>query len=289
MPPSEHEETPVPGTAAEDGRRKLGAYEGDNRPAPPAMQAEFYTHIARALSAERLDAYAGDQASPTVTLARYLLNLALCESLYSPLQLCEVALRNSLHQHLAGLVGSEFWFDTPAFSLTPWAVEEVRKAKAKIAREHRPVTAGRIVAELQFGFWTSLFEAHYEQNPTRFLPTGIRAVFPRLPKSRHHRKELKRTLEEIRALRNRVFHHERIVHWQDLDTKHAAILEVIGWVSPELHEMAFALDRFSAIRQAGLAPWLAKLCTHWPPTPPPQPAAPPASPHPEPLPAPPPS
>jgi hypothetical protein len=206
--------------------------------------------------------YGGDQASPTTTLARYLLNLALCESLYSPLQLCEVALRNSLHQHLAHFVGREDWFDAPAFPLTPWAVEEVRKAKDKISRTH-PVTAGRVIAELQLGFWTSLFEAHYEQR-TRFLPMGIKAVFPRLPKSRHNRKELKRTLEEIRALRNRVFHHERILHWTDLDAKHAAILDVIGWVSPELHEMARALDRFTAIRREGLLPWIAKLGTHWP-------------------------
>ena len=93
---------------------------------------------------------------------------------------------------------------------------------------------------------------------------GIKAVFPRLPKSRHNRKELKRILEEIRALRNRVFHHERIIHWTDLDAKHAAILDVIGWVSPELHEMAHALDRFTIIRRDGLPPWIAKLGTRWP-------------------------
>jgi hypothetical protein len=262
MSPSENEETPVPGTAAEDGRRKHGAYEKEYRPVSPEIQAAFYARITRALSVERLQAYAGDQASPTTTLARYLLNLALCESLYSPLQLCEVALRNSLHQHLTHLVGREDWFDDPAFQLTPWAMEEVRKAKDKISRIH-PVTAGRVIAELQLGFWTSLFEAHYEQR-TRILPMGIKAVFPRLPKSRHNRKELKRILEEIRALRNRVFHHERIIHWTDLDAKHAAILDVIGWVSPELHEMAHALDRFTTIRRDGLPPWIAKLGNRWP-------------------------
>ncbi len=263
MSDSAKEETPVPGTAAKDGRRKLGAYGADHRPAPREIQAAFYADVARALSVERLEAYAGDQASPTVTLARYLLNLALCESLYSPLQLCEVALRNSLHRHLTHLVGCETWFDAPDFELTPWAAAEVLKAKEKIARTHRPVTAGRVIAELQFGFWTSLFEAHYEQH-TRFLPAGIKAVFPRLPKSQHNRKELKRTLEDIRTLRNRVFHHERIVHWTDLDAKHAAMLSVIGWVSPELHEMARALDRFATLRSEGLTPWIAKLGTHWP-------------------------
>jgi len=33
-------------------------------------------------------------------LARYLLNVALCESLYAPLHLCEIGLRNAIHREL---------------------------------------------------------------------------------------------------------------------------------------------------------------------------------------------
>lgn len=256
------EETPVPGTVAKDGRRKLGAYIREYRPSPGEVQAAFFERVAHTLSVERLESYGADAASPTVTLARYLLNLALCEALYSPLQLCEVALRNSLHRHLTARLAREDWYDAAGFSLTEWGQMEVAKAKGKIAAAHRPVTAGRVVAELQFGFWTSLFEAHYEQR-SGFLPVGIRYVFPRLPKSQHNRKDLKRTLEEIRLLRNRVFHHERIVHWTDLDGRHRSILDVIGWVSPELFDMAVALDRFSGIRRDGLEPWVDKIRRHW--------------------------
>ena len=95
--PSAKEETPVPGTAAKDGRRKFGAYIREYRPTPGEVQAAFFQQVAGALSVERLESYGADEVSPTVTLARYLLNMALCESLYSPLQLCEVALRNSHH------------------------------------------------------------------------------------------------------------------------------------------------------------------------------------------------
>ena len=42
----------------------------------------------------------GAPADPCATLARYLLNMALCESLYSPLQLCEIALRNAMNEEL---------------------------------------------------------------------------------------------------------------------------------------------------------------------------------------------
>jgi hypothetical protein len=70
--------------------------------------------------------------------------------------------------------------------------------------------------------------------------------------------------KRIRDLRNRVFHHERIIHWTDLDAQHTAILEVIGWITPELRQMVLALDRFSMIRQQGLNPWIEKIQQHWP-------------------------
>lgn len=232
-----------------------------------SVNSDFFQRIEQGLSSERLTAYAAGQdcntADPCVTLARYLLNMALCESLYSPLQLCEIALRNSIHRHASGIMGREDWYDAPGFPLTPWASAEVAKAKTKIHKARKPMLAGRIVAELQFGFWSSLFEDYYEKS-TPFLPGAFKGVFPHLPKSLHKRKERKADLETIRILRNRVFHHERIVHWKDLATQHQLILEVVSWVSPELHEMALALDRFSQIRKEGLDPWMQKLRHHWP-------------------------
>ena len=71
-------------------------------------------------------------------------------------------------------------------------------------------------------------------------------------------------LNSIRELRNRVFHHERIIHWKDLDAQHAGILQLIGWISPELCDLALSLDRYAAIRKSGEAPWIEKLRQHWP-------------------------
>jgi hypothetical protein len=231
------------------------------------MNPAFFGKIQQGLSSERLGAYAvshgGVAPDPCATLARYLLNMALCESLYSPLQLCEIALRNAIHRHASALIGRVDWYDDPGFLLTPWAADEVTKAKSKITKTGKPITAGRVVAELQFGFWSSLFEAHYEQR-TPFLPSAFKAVFPCLPKSLHKRRERKGDLDKIRLLRNRVFHHERIVHWKDLDAQHQLVLDVISWVSPEARQMADALDRFSAIRQQGLTPWIDKIRNHWP-------------------------
>jgi hypothetical protein len=49
------------------------------------MNPAFFQSIESILHTERIDAYRQDGAGPSVTLARYLLNLALSESLYPAL------------------------------------------------------------------------------------------------------------------------------------------------------------------------------------------------------------
>lgn len=225
------------------------------------MQQDFYQKLETALSPERLSVYGHDNPGPGTVMARYLWNIAICESLYSPLQMCEVALRNAIHTTMTACYGQPTWYD--AIELAAWGYSQVGDAKQKIAKSGKPVTPGRVVAELHFGFWTSLFEDHYEQK-TKFLPRGIRQVFPGLAKSLHNRKGIKSRLEIIRQLRNRVSHHERVIHWKDLPAQHAHIIETIGWISPELSEMALKLDRFLETHKAGIDPWIAKLRNHWP-------------------------
>jgi hypothetical protein len=76
--------------------------------------------------------------------------------------------------------------------------------------------------------------------------------------------KLDRRWKDIRDLCNRVFHHERILHWRDLDQRHQSILHVIDWMSPELNSFTAALDRFATIRLAGLKPWTNQIQNNWP-------------------------
>ena len=227
------------------------------------MSPEFFQGLVPAFSSARLESYRTDDASDCTVLARHLFNAALAEGLYSPLQFCEVALRNGIHSHLSEVVGTEWWFESSAFDMTPWAKAEIDSVKKKIQKAGKEITSGRVVAGLSFGFWTSLFEDHYEKK-TPFLPRGIKSVFPYLPKRMHNRKDRKADLERIRQLRNRVSHHERTSHWKDLDAQHTLILDVIGWMNPSLKELAEALDRFKSIREAGLKPWMVRILDRWP-------------------------
>ncbi len=225
------------------------------------MNPAFLQKMETVLAPERLDAYRQDAPTPATALARYLLNMALCETLYSPLQFAEIALRNSLHTCLTARFGAPHWYDVVS-SLPSWQMVQLDEARQKLLSNGKAITPGRMIAELQFGFWTGFFNKSHGQ--TGLGHALASQAFAHAPRTERDMKKLDARWKLIRDLRNRVFHHERIIHWTDLDAQHASILEVIGWIAPELRQMAVALDRFTAIRQAGLTPWLNKLHRHWP-------------------------
>ena len=225
------------------------------------MNNNFFKQVETVLAPERLDAYRQDGVPPVTTLARYLWNMALCESLYSPLQMAEIALRNSLNQFLSARCQTPAWYDVLT-GLPTWQQNQLADARQKLTDDGKPVTPGRMVAELHFGFWTGFFNKSHAQTGLGHTLAG--KAFPHAPTAERNMHKLGARWKRIRDLRNRVFHHERIIHWTDLETQHGDILQVINWSSPELHELAVALDRFTSIRRQGLNPWLERLRNHWP-------------------------
>jgi hypothetical protein len=225
------------------------------------MNLAFFQQVEDILDPERLDAYRQDGVPPAVTLARYLWNMALCESLYSPLQMAEIALRNSLHHFLTARFNTPSWYDIIS-GLPLWQQSQLAEARQKLLANGKSIIPGRMVAELHFGFWTGFFNKYHARTGLGHALAGH--VFPHAPRSERDMRKLDARWKRVRDLRNWVFHHERIIHWADLDAQHTAILEVIRWASPELQGIAVALDRFTPIRQQGLNPWLDQIRRHWP-------------------------
>jgi len=227
------------------------------------MNSAFFQQIEDILHTERIDAYRQDGADECLTLARYLLNMALSESLYPALQFSEIALRNAIHTALSDRYSTDSWYDVIS-GIPTWQLDKIQEAEVSLRKDGKAVTPGRMVSELNFGFWTGFFnKAHARSGLGHYL---ARNVFVRAPKPERDLAKLDNRWKDIRDLRNRVFHHERILHWKDLDARHQAILNLISWISPALYELAYALDRFAPIRQAGLKPWIKKLQSHWPKT-----------------------
>src|ERR1043166_4061074 len=201
------------------------------------MNLAFFQQVESILATERLDAYRQDGAVPAIALSRYLWNMALCEALYSPLQMAEVALRNSLHRCLSARFGADNWYDIiPPFP--PWQQRQLVEARKKLLAEEKPVSPGRMVAELHFGFWTGFFNKLHARTGLGHALAG--SAFAHAPRSERDLKKLDARWKRIRDLRNRIFHHERIIHWRDLSAQHSSILQSIAWISPELHEIARA-------------------------------------------------
>lgn len=215
-----------------------------------------------ALSIERFEAYRvqpsdGDAAC----VRRYVWNVALCEALYPCLHYLEIALRNGIHGAATDAFGTAFWFDDPDIIGDRRTRRIIANAKQDLRRARKPLDAGRVVAELRFGFWRHLFYDQFEQTLWRPI---IKNVFVDAPRSMRKRSALAPRIHEAKELRNRVFHHEPIWYWQDLLEQHQRMCETMSWISEPLADLLTAHDRFAEVWEwdlASLDPLLARLET----------------------------
>jgi hypothetical protein len=197
-----------------------------------------------ALSLERFSRYlawADDDREHAIEL--YTLNTRISESLYVPLQTLEVVLRNRIHVVMTEAYHERWFCD---FLLAPRQPEQLDKAIQDIQTKKKEATPGRIVAELTFGFWTSMIGTVYEDLWQHTLhrigkrPDGKGLV----------RKDFSRPLARVRVLRNRIAHHEPIIMLTDLRDQHDRMLELSGWLSPAAAAWCRKLDRFDEVYPA---------------------------------------
>lgn len=181
------------------------------------------------------------------SLGRYFWNIALCEAMYPSLQSVEISLRNAMNYAIHWHTRNAFWFDDRAL-LLPNEIVKVGRAKTELANHGKNIEPGRVVAELTFGFWTSLFATPYEH--TILLPIVSR-VFPGMPPKLQNRRDISIKFGRIKTLRNRVFHHEPIWYMPDLDRRHDEILNAVGWINPRKRAYVETFDRFEYIYKLG--------------------------------------
>ena len=193
-------------------------------------------------SAARLGRYRASCGGDEARAARaYVNSMLLAEAMMPMLNVLEIALKNGIHRRLSGLYGRLDWWETwvgdPNFA---WQSREVVSVKAKLHRRAEPTTSDKIIAELAFGFWSSLFNVQFQS----VLWKDLRLVFPRCPKPQRQRHTISSALNQVRDLRNRVFHHEQLL-WltPPLIDLHAKGIEVIGWLDPQLPPWLDQYDR----------------------------------------------
>ena len=214
-------------------------------------QNYIFDELTGIFSQERLDSYLSNAKcnnSKTDALIAYSWNIELSQALYPALQILEITLRNSMHQAITNSFQTESWYELPF--LHDREKTQVNQAKDSLKKNKKPLEKGRIVAELPFGFWTSLFDIRYEHGQILW-PKLLKPTFPFLPKGQRTRPFLSRELNRIRLLRNRVFHYEPIWHWRDLSDQHNSITNLTRCLSPSASKYLSIFDRFIDIYSNG--------------------------------------
>lgn len=177
-------------------------------------------------------------------VARHGRNITLCEALYPSLHILEVVIRNRLNDEFRQHFGALNWYDQSW--LTTGHQKLVTDAKSELLRKNKRVEPDRVVAELGFGFWCGMFSGNY-QTSTGPWPSLLTSVLPNVPRRHRMRNQIRDRLEDARALRNRVFHHEAIMHFPDLPAKHRSLAELVGWMSLPAREHIEHICRFNAV------------------------------------------
>lgn len=208
-----------------------------------------WSEVEAAFAPERLAPYLHHTAgNRDKALALYLWNIALCESLYPLLNFSEVTLRNRFHQVLSQHFQRQDWYDDTW--LDPRDAAKVAEARQKIARHRLAPTPGRMVAELTFGFWTSLLDVRYERSRTLW-PVLAPKIFAHAPRRLRTRKDQSPYAAQLRTLRNRVFHHEPVWYWPNLPALVRESETWLLWLQPDISRLHGLLDRFHSIHAAG--------------------------------------
>jgi hypothetical protein len=165
----------------------------------------------------------------------------ISQSFYPILAVLEVGLRNSIDYQLTRKFNDDKWFDNHEFVkiASRFHIDRISQARTNIMSEKKAITPGRIISELSFGFWTSLFDLKFEMT----LWKNLRLAFSNCPKDVRKRKTMSSKFNGIRKLRNRIFHHEAITwNLNVLQTYKTEIIEGINWLDKDLINWTLELN-----------------------------------------------
>lgn len=194
-----------------------------------------------------VDSCEGDRAR---ALALYEWNVTLAQALMRDIAHFEIALRNAYDTAIESRwSGSDHWLlDPESPAVTPiWRVKKDRSGLKRGSdvnyRNRRAVDdairrcggvnakPGKVMAELNFGFWRHLTSASHEK--TVWVPYLYHAYPPRIKRA-----TVDKIIGDINDVRNRIAHHEPIFDRlkepsQEPERLHADLMRVFNMIAPE--------------------------------------------------------
>ncbi|MBK6339822.1 MAG: hypothetical protein IPF63_09590 [Bacteroidetes bacterium] len=126
-----------------------------------------------------------------IAIEYYQLNTQIAESLYPLLSNLEIVLRNTIHNSFSIHFKNSNWYTLVNY---PELQDQINIAKSKITASKNQITIDKLVSELTFGFWTSLFNKNYAKDYWK----PLMYAFPLLDKQQKHRNIIAFKLNNIR-------------------------------------------------------------------------------------------
>jgi len=165
-----------------------------------------------------------------VAIEYYHWNSLLSQSLYLPLQTWEITLRNKLNRFLIWKYNAAWPYDQRALrAFTRNENRRLSETKDRLGGPRRAsqIPTDSIVADLSAGFWVSLLTKSYDV--TFAWRYNLTRIFPHDP--RIDRRLASATCDQLLDLRNRVAHHEPIMHLDLVEMRDCLSVMIDGMCS----------------------------------------------------------
>jgi len=184
------------------------------------------------LSNKRLEGYKGGSGNDlSKILHRYNYNIELSNEFYPLLSIFEVAFRNSLHLSWADHLQDSSWIcHYQKHRLANIERLKNQEAMNELTNKRKPIDENELIAELNLGFWVNLFDYRYLEINKKTIKNN----FPNATNKQRDIFKIKSQLNDIRNLRNRIFHHEPIWNWSNLQEFLENLKNLIQWMNQDL-------------------------------------------------------
>ena len=189
------------------------------------------------LSDARLDRYLAHYLGREGQALRlYTWNHQISSAFWGPLGVLEVVVRNGIHRRLVERCRREDWWNDSRLYLCNAERNAIDSAIETVQRRGNPAPGPNdVVAATTFGLWVGLTGAGWPRDQVHSYETTLWQ--PRISRAFPHaapvrRKQIHDELNRLRALRNRIAHHEPIFNAPHAQLRDM-ILAVTGYVHPD--------------------------------------------------------
>ena len=225
------------------------------------MNNDFFKSLERSISSSRISTYKSNGHTEIETIADYVLNAKISQNFYFLLQNLEVSLRNAIYDSFKKhYPNSDFFYLFENNSFNRYKSKKEKHSRecwkmlcgVKYKLKHmQTLSDGKIIAELNFGFWTELLISR-DNKYTDMWRRIFLDVFPNYKiKSSIDKDKISIALkiDDIRNFRNRIFHYEPIYNQSDLIKKHIDIFDVLTWLNEDMKILNELFDEFKNIEE----------------------------------------